>query len=209
LRRIALIAELQKHVRPDLNLVHLARIYAANGAAALAVPTDRNYLHGEPNDLKAARVGSDLPLLREDLIIDEYQLYESRALQADAITLSAEMLNDAQLRDYRALAESMGMGAVVEVDIEPQLMRVLESGPRIIVIPPTLAREEFLQRLPSDILTAYRGAIASRTEVERLASLGVNAVLVGGATLLGEGSGGRMRELFGNAKEFYRSDAAI
>src|SRR5581483_1883892 len=97
---VALIAEIKpaSPSRGDLNLnadpVKLARLYDERGAAAISVLTDRKFFKCDPNYLKAARVAANVPLLRKDFILDEYQVYESRALQADAILLIARLLDD-------------------------------------------------------------------------------------------------------------------
>ena len=137
---VALIAEIKSaspskgDIRADIDPVRLAQTFGENGASAISVLTDRKYFRGDPNYLKAARVGSAVPLLRKDFIVDEYQVYESRALQADAILLIVRILEETQLRAVRELAEQLGMSALVEVHDENEVERALNSGAKIIGI---------------------------------------------------------------------------
>ncbi|HEX7588442.1 MAG TPA: indole-3-glycerol phosphate synthase TrpC, partial [Anaerolineae bacterium] len=137
---VALIAEIKRASpsRGELNAQadppRLAQTYAAGGAAAISVLTDKKYFGGSLNDLKSVRVAVQVPILRKDFIVDEYQVYESRALQADAILLIVRVLADAQLRDYLALAESLGMSALVEIHDEADLERAIVANARVIGI---------------------------------------------------------------------------
>ncbi len=207
---VALIAEIKLaspsrgEIRAEVNPTQVARIYAENGAAAISVLTDRKFFRGDPNNLKAARLGTDVPLLRKDFIVDAYQVYESRALQADAILLIVRILDDAQLRDYRALAESLGISALVEVHDEGELERALSSGARILGInnrnladfSTDLATTERLAPLiPDDKILVSESGIFAQTEVERAARVNADAVLVGEALMRAEDVGAKVREL--------------
>jgi indole-3-glycerol phosphate synthase len=208
--KVTLVAEIKRaspsrgEIRAGVNPVEIARIYAENGAAAISVLTDRKYFHGEPNNLKAARAGCEAPLLRKDFIIDEYQVYESRALQADAILLIVRLLDDAQLRDHRALAEAFGMSVLVEVHDERELERALASGARIIGVNNRnladfgvdLAMTERLAPLvPTGCIVVSESGIFSQVEVERVAAAGADAVLVGEALMRADDIGAKAREL--------------
>src|SRR5580692_951893 len=110
----------------------LAREYEKGGAAALSVLTDRDFFQGSLADLRSARAASGLPVIRKDFTIDEYQVYEAAAACADAILLIVAILDDAQLRSFRELAESLGMDALVEVHDAAELERAKRSGAQII-----------------------------------------------------------------------------
>lgn len=212
---VALIAEIKAaspsrgEIRADVDPVHIARIFDRNGASAISVLTDRKYFRGEPNNLKAARVGADVPLLRKDFLIDEYQIYESRALQADAILLIVRLLDDMQLRDYRLLAESLGMAALVEIHDEQELERAIASDAQIIGInnrdlkdfSVDLATTERLAPLAlngahskTSVIVSESG-IFTRQDVERAARAGADAVLVGEALMRVEDIGALVQEL--------------
>ena len=207
---IALIAEIKpaSPSRGDLNVnadpVKIAQLYETSGASAISVLTDRQFFKGELNNLKAARVGADIPLLRKDFIIDEYQVYESRAIFADAILLIVRILDDAQLRDFRVLAESLGMDALVEIHDEAELERALKSGANIFGINNrNLAdftldlkyTEQLAPKIPRDKTIISESGIFTRADVERAAHVGADAVLVGEALMRAENVGDKVREL--------------
>ena len=207
---IALIAEIksaspsQGQIRTEVDPVRIAQICEMNGASAISVLTDRKYFQGDLSSLKGARVGADLPLLRKDFIVDEYQLYESRALQADAILLIVRILDGSQLSDYQALAESLGISTLIEVHDEAELERALISGATIVGInnrnladfSVNLATTERLAPLiPQERTVVSESGIRSREEVERVAAVGADAVLVGEALMRSEDIGAKVREL--------------
>lgn len=207
---VALIAEIKpaSPSRGDLQInadpVKIARLYDRSGASAISVLTDHKFFKGELNHLKAARVGADLPLLRKDFIVDEYQVYESRAIFADAILLIVRILDDARLRDYRLLAESLDMSALVEIHDEPELERALRSDARIIGINNrNLAdftldlkyTEQLAPKIPRDTVCVSESGIFNRAEVERAANVGADAVLVGEALMRAENVPDKVREL--------------
>jgi indole-3-glycerol phosphate synthase len=207
---VSLIAEIKPaspsrgDLRADVDPVRLARLYDANGAAALSVLTDRRFFKGEPNFLKAARVGANLPLLRKDFIIDAYQVYESRALQADAILLIVRLLDDAQLREFRQLSESLGMAAVVEVHDAPDLARALDSGATVVGINnrnladfslDLRVTDTLAPQVPDGVLCVSESGIFTRADVARATRAGAAAVLVGEALMRAKDVGAQVREL--------------
>lgn len=207
---VPLIAEIKPaspsrgDIRADADPVEVARIYDENGASAISVLTDRQFFKGDPNNLKAARVGANIPLLRKDFIIDEYQVYESRALQADAILLIVRILDDAQLHEYRLLAESLDMAALVEIHDERELERALTSGGQIIGINNRnladftldLATTELLApKIPAETIVVSESGIFSRGDVERAVRAGADAVLVGEALMRSENVRDKVMEL--------------
>jgi indole-3-glycerol phosphate synthase len=207
---VALIAEIKRASpsRGDLNAQadppHLAQAYASGGAAAISVLTDKKYFGGSLNDLKSVRVAVQAPILRKDFIVDEYQVYESRALQADAILLIVRVLADAQLRDYLALAESLEMSALVEIHDEADLERALAANARVIGInnrnladfTVDLATTERLARgIASDKIVVAESGVFTRADVERAARAGARAVLVGEALMRAQNVGEKVQEL--------------
>lgn len=195
---VALIAELKRRspsagvIRADFDPTAIATAYHAAGAAALSVLTDADFFGGQLEHLADARAATPLPVLRKDFIIDPYQLWEARAAGADAVLLIVRILTDAQLAEYLALADALGMAALVEVHSLREAERGLRSGAAIIGInnrnlatmtvdlstTPLVARE-----LPRDRIIVSESGIASRRDVELLAANGVNAVLVGESLL--------------------------
>jgi indole-3-glycerol phosphate synthase len=182
----------------------LAQAYTAGGASAISVLTDKKYFRGSLNDLKSVRVAVQAPILRKDFIIDEYQVYESRALQVDAILLIVRVLADAQLRDYLALARSLGMSALVEIHNEADLERAMTANAQLIGInnrnladfTVNLATTERLAPgIARDKVIVAESGVFTRADVERVARAGARAVLVGEALMRAADVGAKVQEL--------------
>lgn len=114
-------------------VAELAKIYAANGASMLSVHTDSHFL-GKNEDVTMVKSLVDIPVMRKEFIIDEYQIYEARMLGADAILLIARILTQKQLKDYLYLAWSLGMDALVEVHDEDDMVKALSTPAEFIGI---------------------------------------------------------------------------
>ena len=130
--RAAVIAEIKKAspskgvLRADFIAADIAQSYAEHGAACLSVLTDVQFFQGCADYLKQARASCQLPVLRKDFIVDAYQVYESRAMGADAVLLIAACLDDAQMKDFEAIAHILDMAVLVEVHDAPELARALQ-----------------------------------------------------------------------------------
>lgn len=99
---------------------------------AISCLTEEDHFHGHVNDFKEIRRQTGLPMIRKDFMIDEYQFYEAKAIGADAILLIAAILDDAQMRDFYALAYELGMDALVETHDEAEVERALKLDAKII-----------------------------------------------------------------------------
>jgi indole-3-glycerol phosphate synthase len=214
--RVQLIAELKRAspskgpIAPDLDLLEVADIYAANGAAAISVLTDETFFGGSLNTVQELRFGRKLPLplLRKDFIVHEAQVYQSRVGGADAILLIAAALPDqAQLSALHALALELGLSALVEVHRAGEVERALQiPGLRLIGInnrdlgsfKVSLETTEALRPLiPAGIAVVAESGIFAAGDVARLANAGVDAVLVGEALMTAPDIGAKVRELSG------------
>lgn len=128
----AVIAEIKKAspskgvIRADFHPADIAQSYAQHGAACLSVLTDEEFFQGSEEYLKEARAACDLPVLRKDFIVDEYQIYQSRAMGADAILLIASALMLGQMKTFEALADKLGMAVLVEVHDGRELEMALQ-----------------------------------------------------------------------------------
>ena len=155
--------------------------------------------------LKQARASCDLPVLRKDFIIDAYQVYESRAMGADAILLIVACLDDAQMKDYEAIARGLGMAVLVEVHDAAELDRALKLKTALIGVNNRNLRNfevsiqatiDLLPRLPADRLPVTESGIATRSDVATLRAAGVNAFLVGEAFMRAKEPGEALAALF-------------
>ena len=199
-----------------LDVLRVADIYAENGAAAISVLTDHRYFRGRLETLPKLRFERNigLPLLRKDFIIDEAQIYESRANGADAILLIAAAFEDrACLMALHSLALELGLTPLVEAHNEREVEMALElPGIRLIGInnrdlSTFQARLETTERLrpliPTSIPVISESGIFSVEDVQRLANANVDAVLVGEALVTAPDIGAKVRELAGVQGEVY------
>jgi indole-3-glycerol phosphate synthase len=184
--------------------VALASIYAGHGAAAISVLTDEKYFQGSLDLLEAIRAAVSVPLLRKDFMLDEYQLWESRAAGADAILLIVAILERPRLRDLLAGAKGLGLAALVETHTAAEVETALSVGARIIGlnnrdlrtfqtrIETTLA---LLPLIPSGPIVVSESGFAHAAEVRRVVAAGAHAVLVGEGLVTASDVGAKVREL--------------
>ena len=189
----SLIAEckLQSPAKGRLNQTHsvleLAHIYEDNGASMLSVHTDPHFL-GKNEDFAKVRSEIKLPLLRKDFIIDEYQIYESRLLGADAVLLIVRILTPEQLKHFLYVTWSLGMDALVEVHDEEDMKAALATPAEFIGINNrnlktfTTTIDNTIELLPhvdmSRILISESGVFTVE-DVDKLKSAGCDGILVG------------------------------
>jgi indole-3-glycerol phosphate synthase len=137
---VTIIAEIKRAspskgiICADLDAARQAKAYEQGGAAALSVLTDRHFFSGSPADLKTARQATILPVLRKDFLISSYQIFESKALGADAVLLIVRILSKRQLHDYLSLCRELKLDALVEIHCREDLEITLQVGARFIGI---------------------------------------------------------------------------
>ena len=201
-RHPGLIAEIKRRspskgeLAPNLDPVALATVYEAGGATALSVLTDAPYFGGAVSDLEAAREASTLPVLRKDFTIDEIQVYEARAIGADAILLIlAALSDDALVRDLSELARTLEMAVLVEAHNEAEVTRGVALGVEILGVNArnlgTFAEDldgvaALITHIPQSTITVAESAIRTATDAERMAAAGFDALLVGEALVLSD-----------------------
>jgi len=168
----------------------LAAAYEEAGAHVVSVLTEQRRFGGSLADLDAVRKAVDLPILRKDFMIDEYQFYEARAHGADVVLLIVAALSKNQLEDYFHLAKELGMRSLIEVHTHDELDRALEISPEIIGVNSrnlkTLdvdaqAFAELIPQIPSTIARVAESGISTRQEVAFAQECGATAILVGEA----------------------------
>jgi indole-3-glycerol phosphate synthase len=208
----AVIAEIKKAspskgvLRADFDPVAIARSYAANGAACLSVLTDARFFQGSPAYLVSAREASGLPALRKDFMVDPYQVYEARAMGADAILLIVAALDLPVMQDLESIARSLGMAVLVEIHgvdeldlaltLETPLLGVNNRNLRTFdtTLETTLG---LLPRIPPGKLVVTESGILGPRDVELMRSNGVAAFLVGEAFMRAADPGAELARLFG------------
>ena len=213
---VRLIAELKRAspskgiLAPHLDLFQVANIYTQNGASAISVLTDEKFFMGKLETLYELRFTHEieLPLLRKDFIIDETQLYETRANGADAVLLiTAALTDDVHFADLHALALELGLAPLVEVHNEAETDRALKlkdvkligiNNRDLTTFNVTLETTERLRPLiPDEIAVVAESGIFTADNVKRLANANVEAILVGEALVTADDIPVKVRELSG------------
>ncbi len=207
----AIIAEIKKAspskgvIRADFDPIAIAQSYANAGAACLSVLTDEQFFQGSETYLKQARAACDLPVLRKDFMIDEYQIYESRAMGADCILLIVAALTDEQLINLEKCALGLKLAVLVEVHTEEELQRALKLSSPLIGINnrdlrtfKTDLNTTLLLRaqLPADRILITESGIDRKEDIAMLQKNGVHAFLIGETFMRAEDPGAKLKEIF-------------
>ncbi len=207
----AVIAEIKKAspskgvLRQEFIPADIAQSYAEHGAACLSVLTDKQFFQGSVDFLKQARASCALPVLRKDFLIDAYQVYEARAMGADAILLIAACLDDVHMAEMEAVARSLDMAVLVEVHDRAELDRALKLKTRLVGINNRNLKTfevslqttlDMLPSVPADRLLITESGILSADDVKRMREAHVNAFLVGEAFMRAAEPGEALAKLF-------------
>lgn len=209
---VAIVAELKRrspsrgNINIDLSSGRQAAAYHAGGAAAISVLTEERYFGGSGDDLVAARAAAPIPVLKKDFHIDRIQLVEARALGASAVLLIARALEPAALTALAREAEGLGLEALIEVRTDAELERAVSTGAPIIGVNSrdleTLAVDfavtaRLLPLIPASLVAIAESGVSVREDVERAASCGADAVLVGSALSAATDAAAAVRALTG------------
>ncbi len=193
-REIAIIAEIKKAspskgiLAGEFDPASIAKAYEQGGAAALSVLTDEKHFQGSLKHLESARAAVSLPALRKDFTIDAYHVHQAAAHGADAILLIAAILSEKQMRDFRELAESYKMCALIEVHDEEELKTAIASGTGIIGVNnrnlhtfavDTGVSLRLADKIPAGVIKVAESGIHSPADIQSLKSAGYQAFLVG------------------------------
>jgi indole-3-glycerol phosphate synthase len=208
---VALIAEVKKAspskglLCPDFDPVRLANLYAHHGAAAISVLTDEPYFQGSLDYLRQIRQQlNHIPLMRKDFIIHAYQIYEARAVGADALLLIAAALADHELKDLMCLTHNLGMAALVEIHNQEELERALRLSPKLIGVNNRNLHDfnvdlktslSLRVQVPEHICFVAESGIRSKDDVAQLEQAGVDAMLIGEAIITAPDIGEKIKEL--------------
>ncbi len=210
--KTALIAEVKKAspvkgvIREDFDPVDIARAYEQAGADCLSVLTDVQFFQGSPRNLTLSRDATSLPVLRKDFTVDEYDVWHSRAMEADAVLLIVSGLSASQLREYRELAEFLGMAALVEAHTAREAETALSSGAKLIGINNRDLKtfesnientEKIVPKIATRATVVAESAIETLADVTRVSDAGARAVLIGTAFCKAPDIGAKVKEVMG------------
>ena len=207
----AVIAEIKK-ASPSKGLLRdpfdppaIAASYEQHGASCLSVLTDSQFFQGSPAYLQSARAACKLPVLRKDFMVDPYQVVEARAMGADCILLIVAALEDGVMAELESVALGLGMSVLVEVHGQDELVRALRLQTPLLGINNRNLRTfetrlevtlDMLSDIPGERLVITESGIATRADVERMRSAGVQGFLVGEAFMRATDPGLALKQLF-------------
>lgn len=207
----AVIAEIKKAspskgvFREDFDPARIADSYEKSGAACLSILTDKDYFQGSEAYLQQGRNACSIPVIRKDFLVDPYQVYEAKVINADCILLIASSLSDMQLQDFSGIATELGMDVLVEVHNDEELTSALKLDTPLVGINNRdlhtfeVSLENtynLLARIPADRMVVTESGILSREDVAAMRAKQVNAFLVGEAFMRAEFPGDKLAELF-------------
>lgn len=215
-RSMGLIAEVKKAspskglIRPDFDPVKLAAAYEQAGADCISVLTDRDYFQGSNEYLTRVRESVQVPLLRKDFTIDYRQIYEARAIGADAILLIAAILTKVQMSEFHDLAKSIGLDVLVEVHDAAELDTVLSMDKATLIginnrdlrsfVTDLKTTEKLIGMMPSHVTVISESGIAGKADMEFLQAIGAHGVLIGEHFMRREHVSEAVQDLMGAVK---------
>lgn len=209
---LAVIAEVKRRspskgdLAPGLDAGVVAKAYQDAGAAAVSVLTDAEYFGGSATDVADARNACTLPVLRKDFTVDERDVYDARAMGADAVLLIVAALSDAELARFRSMAADLGMAALVEVHDDAELARAVDAGADLVGVNQRDLRTFDVDRaravrlaslIPSGIVKVAESGITGAADLQDLTAAGYDAVLVGERLVTAADPGDALKELRG------------
>ena len=175
-------------IAPDFPYVEIAKEYEAAGASAISCLTEPFYFQGSDRYLEEITAAVNIPVLRKDFTVDEYMIYQAKAFGASAVLLICAILDDVQLREYRQLAESLGLDALVEAHDEREVERALEAGAKIVGVNNRDLRTfrvdmnnsiRLRNLAPEEVVFVSESGIRTSADINLLYDNRVDAVLIG------------------------------
>ncbi len=195
------------NLAPITDPAALAEKYQEAGAAAVSVLTEQRRFGGSLADLDAVRSRIEIPVLRKDFMVDEYQFLEARAHGADIVLLIVAALSKSQLKDFYDLATELGMASLIEVHTQSELESAMDISPRIVGVNSRNLKtlevsasvfEELIPTIPSSVIRVAESGISTRADVGQAQKAGATAILVGESLVKSGDPISAMRELLGH-----------
>ncbi|QEK11760.1 indole-3-glycerol phosphate synthase TrpC [Crassaminicella thermophila] len=209
---ISIIAEIKKAspskgvIKENFDPISIAKTYSKNKVEAISVLTEDKFFKGKKEYLSDIKKQISIPILRKDFIIDIYQIYQSKALGADAILLIAGILSKKELIDFQRIAKELGLMCLVEVHNKYELENVLDTEAEIIGInnrdlktfkTKLETTEKLMKYIPKDKIIISESGINTREDMTFLESLGVDGVLIGESLMRAKSIDEKLRTLRG------------
>lgn len=195
------------NLAPITDPAALAEKYQEAGAAAVSVLTEQRRFGGSLADLDEVRSRIEIPVLRKDFMVDEYQFLEARAHGADIVLLIVAALSKSQLKDFYDLATELGMASLIEVHTQSELESAMDISPRIVGVNSRNLKtlevsasvfEELIPAIPSSVIRVAESGISTHADVAQAQKAGATAILVGESLVKSGDPISAMRELLGH-----------
>lgn len=193
-------------IAPDFPYLDIAKEYEAAGAGAISVLTEPKWFLGSNKYLKEIAENVNIPCLRKDFTVDEYMIYQAKTLGASAVLLICAITEKERLREYIAVADSLGLSSLVETHDEHEIEQALDAGARIIGVNNRNLKDftvdvhnsERLRRLvPSDVMFIAESGIKTSADIDVLRKANVNGVLIGETMMLSKNKRSMLAQLNG------------
>lgn len=193
-------------IAPDFPYLQIAKEYEAAGADCISVLTEPKWFLGNDAYLREIAQEVSIPCLRKDFTVDEYMIYEAKLLGASAVLLICAILSEAQMREYLAVCETLGLSALVEAHDEAEAEKALSAGARMIGVNnrnlkdftvDTENSRRLRSMIPKGTLFVSESGVSGPEDVERLVQIGADAVLVGEALMRAPDKSKMLSELRG------------
>ena len=192
-------------IAPEFPYLQIAKEYEAAGADTISVLTEPKWFLGSNAYLKEIAATVSTPCLRKDFTVDEYMLYEAKLLGASAVLLICAILDDAQLKEYLAVCDALGLSALVEAHDDAEVERALKAGARILGVNNRNLKDftvdtensRLRARIPKDVLFVSESGVKTAEDVAQLAAIGADAVLIGETLMRAQDKTAKLQELKG------------
>ena len=172
--------------------IEIAKIYERAGVKAISILTEKNYFKGEIDHLSFIKQNTNIPILRKDFIIDEYQLYESKVYQADVVLLIVSILNDNQLNKFLEIANDLNLDCIIEIHDENEIKRALKLNYPILGINNRNLKNlktdinnsaDLFRSISKDYTVIAESGIKSSADIKMYNDLGIFNFLIGESIL--------------------------
>lgn len=210
---IAFICECKKAspskglIAPDFPYLQIAKEYEKAGADCISVLTEPKWFLGKDEYLKEITDAVSIPCIRKDFTVDEYMIYEARKLGASAVLLICSILSEAQIKDYIAICDELGLSALVEAHDEAEIATAVKCGARLIGVNnrnlkdftvDTQNSAKLRKLIPENVVFVSESGVKSSEDISELRRIGANAALVGETLMRASDKTAKLKELKGN-----------